>query len=125
MCGRRMVVSATLGVLCGVLGLALVGCISGRSDVRYGPEGPAVGHETIRQIEIGRTSKAWVLGTFGKPTSETVTPEGTEILKYVYTKKVDSDLDVFLFLDFDEQHEYRTTFYFEIAGGVVTNFWKE
>jgi len=103
----------------------LSGCISGRSDVRYGPEGPAVGHETIRQIDIGQTSKEWVLGTFGKPTSETTTPEGTEILKYVYTKKVDSDLDVFLFLDFDEKHEYRTTYYFEIADGVVTKFWKE
>ena len=80
---------------------------------------------TIKQIEIGQTSKGWVLGTFGEPTSETGTPEGTEILKYVYTKKVDSDLDVFLFLDFDEQHEYRTTYYFEIADGVVSKFWKE
>jgi hypothetical protein len=120
-----MVVSATLGVLCGVLALILSGCISGRSDVRYGPEGPAAGHETIRQIEIGQTSREWVLGTLGKPTSATMTPDGMEILKYVYTKKVDSDLDVFLFLDFDEKHEYRTTFYFEIADGVVTNFWKE
>jgi len=117
--------STGLAIACGVLGLVLSGCISGSSDVRYGPKGPAVGHETIKQIEIGQTSKEWVLGTFGAPTSETTTPEGTEILKYVYTKKVDSDLDVFLFLDFDEQHEYRTTFYFEIADGVVTKFWKE
>lgn len=125
MSGRRMVVSASIGVLCGIWGLVLSGCISGRSDVRYGPEGPAVGHETIRQIEIGQTSKEWVLGTLGTPSSATATPEGTEILKYVYTKKIDSDLDVFLFLDFDENREERTVYYFEIADGVVANFWKE
>ena len=125
MSGRRMIVSAGTVVVCGVLGLVLSGCISGRSDVSYGPKGPAVGHETVKQIEVGRTSKEWVLGTLGTPTSETKTPEGTEILKYVYTKSVDSDIDVFLFLEFDDKREERTVYYFQIADGVVTRFWKE
>jgi len=125
MSGRRMVVSASTIVLCGILGLVLSGCISGRSDVSYGPEGPAVGHETLRQVKIGQTSKEWVLGTLGTPTSATATPEGTEILKYVYTKNIDSDIDVFLFLDFDDKREERTTYYFEIADGIVSRFWKE
>jgi outer membrane protein assembly factor BamE (lipoprotein component of BamABCDE complex) len=112
-------------VLYGVTGLVLSGCISGRSNVTYGPEGPAVGHETLRQIKVGQTSREWVLGTLGAPTSETTTPEGTQILKYVYTKNVDSDLDVFLFLDFDDQREERTVYYFEIADGIVSRFWKE
>jgi len=120
-----MVVSVSITVLCGMLGLALCGCISGRSDVSYGPKGPAVGAETLRQIKAGQTSKEWVLGTLGTPTSVTATPEGTEILKYEYTKKVDSDIDVFLFLEFDDKREERTVYYFEIADGIVTKFWKE
>jgi hypothetical protein len=107
-----------------VSAFVLSGCISARSDVRYGPTGPTVGHETIRQVQAGQTSKEWVLGTLGIPTSETATPEGTEILKYVYTKKVDCDLSFCIFFDFDDKHEERTVYYFEIADGVVTRFWK-
>ena len=125
MSGRRMVVSASTIVLCGVLGLALSGCISGHSDVSYGPKGPAVGHGTLKQVKVGQTSKEWVLGTLGTPTSETATPAGTEILKYVYTKKVDSDFSFCIFFDFDEKREDRTVYYFEIADGIVSKFWKE
>ncbi len=120
-----MVVSTSVVVLCVAAALVLTGCISGRSDVSYGPKGPAVGAETLRQIRVGCTSKGWVLGTLGTPSSETATPEGTEILKYVYTKKVDSNFDAFLFLDFDDEREERTTYYFEITNGTVTKFWKE
>ena len=122
---RRMGVSAGLVTFCGVLGLILTGCISGHSDVSYGPKGPAAGHDTLKQIKVGSTSKEWVLGTLGTPTSETVTPEGTEVLRYVYTKKIDSDIDVFLFLDFDNKREERTVYYFEITNGIVTKYWKE
>jgi len=103
----------------------LSGCISGRSDISYGPKGPVVGYETIRQIEVGQTSKEWVLGTLGTPTSATATPEGTEILKYVYTKNVDADFSFCIFFDFDDKREERTVYYFEIADGIVTKFWKE
>ena len=125
MSGRRMAASASTLVLCGILGLALSGCISGRSDVSYGPKGPVVGDETLRQVKIGRTSKEWVLGTLGAPTSATATPEGTEILKYVYTKNVDADFSFCIFFDFDDKREERTVFYFEIADGIVSKFWKE
>ncbi len=122
---RQTAVSAGLIVLCAMFGFVLSGCISGRSDVSYGSKGPVVGSETLRQIKVGSTSKEWLLGTLGEPTSETETPEGTEILKYVYTKKVDSDLDVFIFLDFDDKREERTVLYFELADGIVSRYWKE
>lgn len=105
--------------------LTLGGCVSGRSDVTYGPKGPPVGHSTLKQIRIDRTSKEWLLGTLGAPTRQTRTPEGTEILTYEYIKKIDSDLDVFLILDFDDKREERTVLYFELTDGVVTRFWKE
>lgn len=117
--------SAGVIVFCVVFGFMLSGCISGRSDVSYGPKGPVVGSETLRQIKVGSTSKEWLLGTLGEPTNETRTPEGTEILKYVYTKKVNSDLDVFIFLDFDDEREECTVLYFEITDGIVSRYWKE
>ncbi len=121
---RRAVATMIIG-LCMAFGFVLTGCISSRSDVRYGDKGPAVGSDTLRQIEVGSTSKEWLLGTLGEPTSETQTPEGTEILKYVYTKKVDSDLNAFLVLSFDDQREERTVLYFELTNGIVTRYWKE
>jgi hypothetical protein len=122
---REPAASACVIVLCVMFGFVLSGCISGRSDVSYGPKGPVVGGETLRQIKVGVTSKEWLLGTLGEPTSETQTPDGTEILKYVYTKKVDSDLDVFIFLDFDDRREECTVLYFEITDGIVSRYWKE
>jgi len=122
---REPAASAGIIVLCVAFGFVLSGCISSRSDVSYGAKGPIVGGETLRQIKAGVTSKEWLLGTLGEPTSETQTPDGTEILKYVYTKKVDSDLDVFIFLDFDDRREERTVLYFEIADGIVSRYWKE
>ncbi len=122
---RERAVSTMIIGLCVALGIVLTGCISSRSDVRYGDKGPVVGSDTLRQIEVGSTSKEWLLGTLGEPTSETRTPEGTEILKYVYTKKVDSDFDAFIFLSFDDQREERTVLYFELTDGTVTRYWKE
>jgi len=125
MAERKMMASAGTILLCAVFGFALTGCISGRSDVRYGPKGPAVGTETLRQIQVGSTSKEWVLGMLGEPTSQTQTPEGTEILRYVYTKMVDSDFSAFLLLNFDDKREDRTVLYFEITDGIVTRYWRE
>ena len=122
---RRMGASIGLVVLCVLLGAVLSGCISGRSNVSYGSKGPAVGHDTIGQVEVGKTSKEWVLATLGTPSSAAATPEGTEILKYEYTKKTDSSFSFCIFFDFDDKRDERTVYYFEIADGIVTKFWKE
>lgn len=114
-----------LVVLYMVFSFVLSGCISGRSDIRYGAKGPTVGADTLRQIKVGSTSKEWLLGTLGEPTSQTQTPEGTEILRYVYTKTVDSDFSAFLLLKFDDKREERTVLYFEITDGIVTRYWRE
>ena len=122
---RRMGASVVLVVLYAVSGLVLTGCISGRSNVQHGPKGPVVGQETIRQIKVGETSKEWVLGTLGTPSSEVATPEGTEILKYEYTKDIDSKFEFCIFFEFDDKRQERTVYYFEITNGIVTKFWKE
>ena len=54
---RERAASAGIIGLCVMLGFVLGGCISSRSNVTYGPKGPAVGAETLRNIEVGVTSK--------------------------------------------------------------------
>ncbi|MBN1363134.1 MAG: hypothetical protein JW993_21215 [Sedimentisphaerales bacterium] len=123
---KRMGAGSTVFiVLCVLAAWATGGCISSRSDVTYGSKGPAVGSSTLRKIKVGRTSKEWVLGTLGEPSSETTTPDGTEILMYEYTKRVDSHFEFEPFLDSHDKREERTVYYFEITDGIVTRFWKE
>lgn len=112
-------------VLCLLGALSLSGCIEGRADVTYGPKGPPAGHSTLKQIKTGQTSKEWLLGVLGEPSTQAHTPEGIEVLTYEYTKKVDSDVEVFLFLDMKDKREERTVYVFELENGIVTNYWKE
>jgi len=123
----RHISIASMGVvvLCVMGGLVLTGCISGRSDTRYGPKGPAVTGKTLKHVRCGQTSKEWVLATLGAPTSETATPEGTEVLRYEYTKKTDVDFSFCPFLDFDDKKEEHTVVYFEIRDGTVIRYWRD
>lgn len=108
-----------------VLMMMLVGCISSHSDVTYGPKGPAIRSDTLRQIQCGETTKGWLLGVLGAPSRTAQTAEGAEILTYEYTKTVDSDFNFFIFFDADDRREERTIHIFEIEDGIVTKHWKE
>jgi hypothetical protein len=108
-----------------VIFLIVGGCISGRTDVTYGTNGPAVSSRTLKMVKIGETSKEWLYGTLGDPTSESRTPDGIELLRYEYNKKVDSSFEINPFLDLGDKKEVRTVYYFELKDGVVTRFWKE
>ena len=112
-------------VLSMVMLLTLTGCISSRSDVTYGPKGPAVRSSTLRQVECGQTTKGWVLGVLGEPTRAVRTSPRTEILTYEYTKTVDSDFDFFIFFNADNRREERTVYVFELENDVVMRYWKE
>lgn len=117
--------STILAILCMATMVVASGCISSRSDVTYGPMGPPAGSSTLRKVKVGRTSESWVLGTLGEPSSETVTSDGTKILRYEYTKKVDSTFDMPLIIDSHDKREERTVYLFEVTDGIVTRFWKE
>jgi hypothetical protein len=122
---RTMVVSVSLVISYLLVMVILVGCISGRTNIKYGPNGPPAGSKTLKQIKVGETSKAWLISALGEPSSESKTPEGTEVLKYHYVKEVDSSFEISPFLDFDDEKEEHITLYFEIKDGIVTRFWKD
>ncbi|HSV99696.1 MAG TPA: hypothetical protein VLI39_05960 [Sedimentisphaerales bacterium] len=112
-------------LLSGLLMLSGVGCISSRSDVTYGPKGPAVPNSTLRQIKCGQTSKSRLLGVMGEPSRAVRTSDSAEVLTYEYTKKVDSDFHFFIFFNADNRREERTVHVFEIENGIVTSHWRE
>ena len=122
---RKIVTTFHLLVLHLLTLLIVGGCVSGRTDISYGSQGPAVGRETLKKVKTGETTKEWLVSTLGEPSSESGTPEGIEILKYCYTKKIDSSFAISPFLDLDNKKEEHTTLYFELKDGVVTKFWKE
>jgi hypothetical protein len=120
-----MVVSTLLVISYLLVMVILVGCISGKTNIKYGPNGPPVGSKTLKQIKVGQTTKAWLISTLGQPSSESKTPDETEVLKYHYVKEVDSSFEISPFLDFDDEKEEHITFYFELKDGIVTRFWKD
>jgi len=120
-----MAISILVGFSNLLILFTLDGCISGRTNIKYGPNGPPAGSATLRQIKVGKTNKAWLLSTLGEPSSESKTPDGTEILKYNYVKKVDSSFAIEPFLDLHDEKEEHTTLYFGIKDGIVINFWKD
>ena len=119
--------AATAGImaLCLMAFAAMSGCISNHSDVTYGPEGPAVSANTFHQVKVGQTSKEWLLGVFGEPTRTAKTPDGAEVMTYIYTRKVNSNFSFSPFLDLEGTKEQRTTYYFELRDGVVSKSWSE
>jgi len=104
--------------------LIFAGCISSRSDVTYGPEGCPPRKETLKQIETGRTTEAWLLSTLGEPTSRTVA-DGSEVFKYHYTRKSDNSFAIAPFLHLRDEDTDYTSLYFELKDGTVSKFWKE
>ena len=116
---------AGLVLMCAIL-LGTVGCISSDCTVSYGPKGPPADKSTLKKVKCGQTSKRWVLATLGDPTAQNPAPDGGEILRYEYCKRVKSDFAMFPPpLSFEKDKEYHTTILFEIRDGVVAKYWKE
>ncbi|MHC4216372.1 MAG: hypothetical protein ACYSWP_23720 [Planctomycetota bacterium] len=113
----------TLGILYILTALVLSGCVCAGSNIQYGSKGPPIGQGTISQIKPGETTKAWVLSLLGDPSSVREMPDGTEVLKYEYTKEKQGGFVLFpiIFLN-DAKHE-QTTCYVEIKDGIVTRRW--
>ncbi|HNS18976.1 MAG TPA: hypothetical protein PKH24_00680 [Sedimentisphaerales bacterium] len=116
---------AGLSILLILVAMVLAGCISSHSDISYGPKGPAVGNDTLRQIQCGETTKGWLLAVLGEPSRVARSANGPEILTYEYTKTIDSDFSFFIFFNADDRREEHTIYVFEIENGIITRYWKK
>jgi len=100
----------------------LVGCVATKSDVHYS----GVNNSQLRQIERGKTTKDWLVTALGEPTEQSMTEEGTEILRYKCIEKRDNQFVLFPPpIVIDDKKEIEHTVVFKLKDGIVQRYWKE
>jgi len=100
----------------------LVGCVVTQSDVHYS----GINNSQLRQIERGKTTKDQLFAIVGEPTEETMTEDGTEILRYKCTEKKDNKFAMFPPpIAIEDKKETEHTIVFKLKDGIVQRYWKE
>lgn len=118
----RTVVHLTLAAFL----FAAAGClISSHSTARQ--SGTAVPEGTLRQIELGRTSEAWLVAALGDPSTRCAVrgPDNVEILCYKHEQIRQSRGSVFLLLNTSSHKVDRAATCFEVTDGVITRYWAQ
>jgi hypothetical protein len=82
-----------------------------------------VSQNTINQIMPGQTTKGWVAAIVGEPTSKVALDDNTEVWKYTYSEKHESDGAVFLIFGGSSSKETSHTLFVEFHGDMVTRTW--
>lgn len=102
------------------------GCLV-TSGKNMNESGTKVSSSTLRQVELGETSAAWLVATLGEP-SECTKVEGhpnVEIYRYDHVVTSRSSGTIFLLFATGSKKQVAERTYFEITDGVVTKHWKE
>ncbi|HMN40786.1 MAG TPA: hypothetical protein PKE29_08050 [Phycisphaerales bacterium] len=122
---RRMGRGMRATVAAAMLGIAAFGSgclISQHSNERY--TGTYVSEPTFSQIQTGVTTRAWILGTLGEPTTKTTLENGEELWKWQYAKvKQSSGAVLFIFGGSSTSTEGGSA-YVQMRDGVVTKAWR-
>ena len=108
------------------LGIILLGSgcriIETRSETTY--SGTQVSDVTMAQLEIGKTTKKWVIATLGAPTSASQVDDRTELLKYTATRTTDRHAGMIVIIKSRLRTEERETIYLEFKDEVLSRYWK-
>jgi len=100
----------------------VVGCVVCQTDEQY----TGVENETLKQVECGQTTRDWVVETFGEPSEQILTDDGTEILKYKCVRKKDNKFVMFPPpIVINDEKDVEHTVAFEVRDGIVRRYWKE
>ena len=105
-----------------VTSVLLAGCVATQSDVHYS----GVENSQLRQIESGRTTRDQLLAIVGEPTEESMTEDGSEILRYKCIEKKDNRFAMFPPpIAIEDTKEIEHTVVFKLKDGIVQRHWKE
>ena len=113
-----------LFALLAVTSVLLAGCVICKTDEHYTGRDRPIGNHTLRQIVCGQTTRDWLVAVLGEPTEESLTEEGTQILKYSCILKKDNAFVLFPIIIVDNK-ETDHSVSFEIKDGIVQRYWKE
>ena len=113
-------------MLAAALPMLLAGCLvmSGQSSHESGIK---VSQPTLRQIEIGTTTEAWLIATLGEPWRRSAVEgkENVELLVYEHTVHETSGGSVLFLFAGGSDVDRTSVAYFEVTDGVVTRYWTE
>ncbi len=102
----------------------LTGCTIISSNSNTNTSGTEVSDQTLSQLEVGKTTKEWLIAALGQPDSKSLVDEKTEILKYRATRTTYQHSGLFIVFDSQSKHEESETVYFEFQEGVLQRYWK-
>lgn len=123
--GRRLSMGSRVAIAAMMVGFAACapGClISQHSDEHY--SGTYVSEPTFAQIQTGVTTRAWILGTLGEPTTKTQLENGEELWKWQYAKVKQSGGAVLFIFGGSSTSTEGGSAYVQIKDGVVTKAWR-
>jgi hypothetical protein len=98
------------------------GCVVSKKDEQF----TGIEKSELKRIEYGKTTRDELVDSFGEPTEQSMSGDGTEILKYKCTKKKDNSFVMFpppIVIKDDKVVEHIVAF--EIRDGIVQRHWKE
>jgi len=105
-----------------VTSVLLIGCIASESNVHY----TGVENSQLRQIKNGSTTREELTAIVGEPTEESITEDGSEILRYKCIEKKDNKFAMFPPpIAIEDKKETEHTVVFKLRDGIVQRYWKE
>jgi outer membrane protein assembly factor BamE (lipoprotein component of BamABCDE complex) len=121
--GARATRVALGSILAATALAAGTGCLVSGSNEET-TTGNFVAPGTLDQIKPGKTTASWVRATLGPPSSTSKADGGSEVWKYNYAVRQESNTAVFLIFGGSSKTERNHTVFVELKDGLVTNTWR-
>jgi outer membrane protein assembly factor BamE (lipoprotein component of BamABCDE complex) len=116
---RRLCVLVMIMTLC----LIISGCfITTRHYTNQTSPGRELLKSQIKRIESGKTTKEWVMQTFGIPTRQRTFDNGGETWEYERSYRTETESNVFFLIHTENVTRTRETLIIEIKDGIVQNY---
>ena len=116
---RRMCVLVIVMILCPII----AGCfITTRHYTNQTSPGRELSKSQIKRIEPGKTTKEWVMQTFGMPTRQWTFDEGEETWEYERSYRTEAETNVFFLIHTENVTRTRETLIIEIKDGIVQSY---
>ena len=117
---KRTIAVVVTGMICFVAS----GCIVSTENISE-ERGKKPKTSSVRRLEPGVTTKDWALSVLGNPTSRSKLDDGTEVLKYEYSKTVNHELDIFLLFGSESEKTTCESVCLEFKDDILTRYWSE
>jgi hypothetical protein len=120
----RSIQTAALLAALGFSTLVMPGCLVNSSSKTH-QSGTFVGKGTLEQIEPGRSTESFVVALLGQPTTRKDLGDGTELMRWVHTRRRTSSGGVFLLVASHNESETNTTTYVLLRDSIVDRVWQD